>query len=68
MTRKRGTAMTQIGKTVTRHADIRELTNEEIAAVAGGFTNNGNLLSCIIQTIICKIERFLSCFGSKSPV
>jgi hypothetical protein len=61
--RKLEAAMTQIG--TTQREGIRELTNEEIAVVVGGSTN-GNPLSCIIQTIICKIERFLSCFRSQN--
>jgi hypothetical protein len=61
--------MTQISMTDSQSEGIRELTNEEIAAVAGGSINNSGPLSCIIhqvQTIICKVERLLSCFGNQN--
>jgi hypothetical protein len=54
----RGAAMTQISKTDTQHAGIRELTNEEIAAVAGGN------LSSALQAIECKVARIISCITS----
>ena len=58
--------MTPTGNTEIQIDGIRELTHEEINAVAGGLLGNGNnsLFSCLIQVVICKIQQFLSCFGN----
>ena len=54
--------MTEISKI----EGIRELTSEEIAAVAGGDLQTSGPLSCFIsqiRSIICRVERLISCFG-----
>jgi hypothetical protein len=55
--------MTDISKT----EGIRELTSEEIDAVAGGLLG-GPLSSifCQIKQIVCQVEHLLSCFGQKT--
>ncbi len=57
--------MARMGMTVTAREGIRELTNEEIAAVAGGIQSFS--LCAIEQKIACIIQSIFSCFGHSTP-
>ncbi len=56
---------------IDRIEGIRELTNAEIAVVGGGQITGGGSLYCLfneIKSIVCKIQSFLSCFHTSTPV
>jgi hypothetical protein len=56
--------MTQIGRTDTQSEGIRELTNEEIAVVAGGTPSTQCFSIQSLEQRLCGIiQRVLSCFG-----
>ena len=56
-------------QTESKRDGIRELTNDEIAAVAGGFASNNNFLCFIEQKISCVIQQVFSffCGSNQTP-